>query len=100
MECSPLPVPYNDVDVMFGEVDLVQTECVAKPQQICKPVTVNKCGMATYTRITEVPEKVCKDIKILVPTQEEIHKQWCLFNEVDNIDFDAAVKNIIGNQEN
>ena len=98
MMCEPMSVPYNDVDVMFGEVELVQTDCVAKPQQVCKPVKTNKCGMAMYTRITEVPEKVCKDITILVPAQDEIHKQWCLFNEVKNIDFNVAVKNILDNQ--
>ena len=99
MDCKPITVQYNDVDIMFGEVELVQTDCVAKPQQVCKAVKTNKCGMASYTRITEVPEKVCKDIKILVPKQDEIHKQWCLFNEVENIDFNAAVKDILENQE-
>ena len=98
MECKPVPVSYNDVDVMLGEVDLVQTDCVAKPQQVCNPVRQNKCGMATYTVVTQVTDKVCKDITILVPHQDEIHKQWCLFNQVDNIDFDAEVKNILENQ--
>ena len=52
LECFPMPVPYKDVDAMFGEVALVHTDCVAKPNQVCRPVTTNKCGMATYTRIT------------------------------------------------
>ena len=98
MACEPIIVEYNDVDIMFGEVELVQTDCVAKPQQVCKPVKTNKCGMATYTTITELTEKTCKDIKIMVPAQDEIHKQWCLFNEVENIDFNAAVKDILATQ--
>ena len=99
MECKPVPTPYNDVDVMLGDADLVQSDCVAKPQQVCKPVNTNKCGLATYTTVKQVIDKVCKDITILVPQQDEIHKQWCLFNQVDDIDFDAEVKNIIENQQ-
>ena len=92
MECDDISVPYNDVGVMTGRINLTSTDCKVTAQQICKPVQQQKCDGITYTRITEVPEKVCKVIPIMVPTQEKIHKEWCLFNQAENIDFDAEVK--------
>jgi len=92
MKCENITVPYNDVGVMFGSVNLTSTDCKSSPQQVCTPTTAQKCGVVTFTRITEVPEKVCKVITIMVPTQDKIHKEWCLFNQADNIDFDAEVK--------
>ena len=36
-------------------------------------------------------------VTIPVPTQPELHKQWCLFDDRDNIDFDKEVRRIAEN---
>ena len=35
-------------------------------------------------------------VRIPVPSQARIHKQWCIFDQTENIDFDQEVRNIIG----
>ena len=36
---------------------------------------------------------------IPVPSQPKLHKQWCLFDQSDNIDFDREVRKIIGTHD-
>ena len=38
----------------------------------------------------------CSIIPIPVPSQEKLHKQWCLFDQIDHIDFDEEVRKITG----
>jgi hypothetical protein len=35
-------------------------------------------------------------VTIPVPSQPKLHKQWCLFDQSDNIDFDREVRKIVG----
>ena len=34
---------------------------------------------------------MCTTVEIPVPSQSKLHKQWCLFDQEDNIDFDRQV---------
>ena len=36
----------------------------------------------------------CSIVSIPVPSQEKLHKQWCLFDQTENIDFDQEVRKI------
>ena len=38
-------------------------------------------------------------VTIPVPSQPKLHKQWCLFDQVENIDFDREVRKIAGDVE-
>ena len=38
----------------------------------------------------------CSIVPIPVPSQEKLHKQWCLFDQSDNIDFNEEVRKITG----
>ena len=46
--------------------------------------------------LTQVPVTECSIIPIPVPSQEKLHKQWCLFDQIDHIDFDEEVRKITG----
>jgi len=39
----------------------------------------------------KIPETVCSTVDIPVPSQTTLHKQWCLFDQEKNIDFDRQV---------
>ena len=41
----------------------------------------------------------CSVVEIPVPSQPKLHKQWCLFDQADNIDFDTEVKKIENKQK-
>ena len=36
-------------------------------------------------------------VSIPVPSQEKLRKQWCLFDQTENIDFNTEVRKITGN---
>ena len=38
-------------------------------------------------------------VEIPVPSQPKLHKQWCLFDQAENIDFDTEVRKIENNEE-
>ena len=38
-------------------------------------------------------------VEIPVPSQPKLHKQWCLFDQAENIDFDTEVKKIENKQK-
>ena len=42
----------------------------------------------------------CSLVEIPVPFQPKLHKQWCLFDQAENIDFDSEVRKIAGSVEN
>ena len=41
----------------------------------------------------------CSVVEIPVPSQPKLHKQWCLFDQAENIDFDTEVKKIENKQK-
>ena len=43
-----------------------------------------------------MPETECSVLQIPVPSQNKLHKQWCLFDDLDKIDFDQEVRKIAG----
>lgn len=47
----------------------------------------------------QVPDTICTTVEIPVPAQPKLHKQWCLFDQADNIDFDREVRRIAGPAE-
>ena len=42
----------------------------------------------------------CTVVEIPVSSQPKLHKQWCLFDQAENIDFDTEVKKIEKKQKN
>ena len=49
--------------------------------------------------VFKVPVTNCSTIDIPVPSQDKLHKQWCLFDQTENIDFNAAVRKITADTE-
>ena len=49
--------------------------------------------------VFKVPVTNCSTISIPVPSQEPLHKQWCLFDQTENIDFNAEVRKITADTE-
>ena len=47
----------------------------------------------------QVPITDCSLVEIPVPFQPKLHKQWCLFDQAENIDFDIEVKKIENNKK-
>ena len=41
----------------------------------------------------------CSVVEIPVPSQPKLHKQWCLFDQAENIDFDTEVRKIESNEK-
>ena len=48
----------------------------------------------------QIPVTDCSVVEIPVPSQPKLHKQWCLFDQAENIDFDTEVKKIEKKQKN
>ena len=48
----------------------------------------------------KIPVTDCSVVEIPVPSQPKLHKQWCLFDQADYIDFDREVKKIENKQKN
>ena len=49
--------------------------------------------------VFKVPVTNCSTIDIPVPSQDKLHKQWCLFDQSENIDFNAEVRKITADTE-
>ena len=49
--------------------------------------------------VFKVPITNCSTINIPVPSQDKLHKQWCLFDQSENIDFNAEVRKITADTE-
>ena len=87
MNCTEESLPYMDyfnttVDLMADTMN-----CTVDKRAVCEPETVEKCDDITFTQCTDVPQKNCINHEVLVPSQSKIHKQRCLFDQNDNIDF-------------
>ena len=47
----------------------------------------------------QIPVTDCSVVEIPVPSQPKLHKQWCLFDQAENIDFDTEVRKIESNEK-
>ena len=52
-----------------------------------------------FFSVFKVPVTNCSTIDIPVPSQDKLHKQWCLFDQSENIDFNAEVRKIKADTE-
>lgn len=97
MECVPVPVRYADYENTTTEAIADTIDCSVHKKPVCEPMTSKKCAETTYTRCEEVPDTVCSLVEIPVPSQEKLHKQWCLFDQVEGeLDFAKEVSKISG----
>jgi len=94
MNCLEFPVTYFDYENITSPVMADQMDCQVEKVPVCRPITTTKCDDVTYTKCEEVPDQVCSSVEIPVPAQQQLHKQWCLFDQEENIDFDRQVKAI------
>jgi len=100
MICVDMPVTYSDY-ANATSLHMADTmDCTVEKVPVCEPVTSQKCAATSYTRCEEVPETTCSVVKIPVPSQAKLHKQWCLFDQREgDIDFDREVRKITGSVE-
>ena len=99
MNCEQVPYPYIDLVNVTMQAKVSVSDCTTTPVQVCSASKVNKCAKVTYERCAEVPDASCQEARVPVPSQTQIHKQWCLFdhgNDGETIDFDQQVRDIIG----
>ena len=94
MACDSVPVNYFDYENTTSPRMADTLDCRVDKKVVCSPVTSTKCADITYTRCEEVPVTNCSTVSIPVPAQEKLHKQWCLFDQKENIDFNAEVRKI------
>jgi len=94
MNCVDVPVSYFDYENVTTQAMADSLDCQISKVPICEPLTTTKCDEVTYTKCQEVPETVCTTVDIPVPSQPILHKQWCLFDQEDDIDFDKQVRKI------
>ena len=94
MACDSVPVNYFDYENTTSPRMADTIDCRVDKKVVCSPVTSTKCADITYTRCEEVPVTNCSTVSIPVPAQEKLHKQWCLFDQKENIDFNAEVRKI------
>jgi len=94
MNCVDLPVTYFDYENVTTEAMADSLDCTVSMVPVCTPLKSTKCGEVKYTKCQEIPETVCTTVDIPVPSQPILHKQWCLFDQEDNIDFDKQVRRI------
>merc|ERR1711881_70508 len=94
MVCEDSPVSYFDYENTTTPQMADTMDCSTNKKVVCEPVTSKKCAEVTYTRCEEIPITDCSLIEIPVPFQPKLHKQWCLFDQAENIDFDTEVKKI------
>merc|ERR1719219_454402 len=75
-------------------------ECQVEKRSVCHPVESRKCSTVKFTKCTQVPVSDCIPVKEVVPYQDIIHKQWCLLDHKDNIDFESEIRKLTGNSMN
>merc|ERR1712136_667130 len=75
------------------------SDCEVIPLQVCQSTREEKCGQVEYLKCTQVAVEECQSALIIVPSQEEVHKQWCLFDQADNRDFDQDVRDILSQEQ-
>jgi len=94
MVCQDTPVSYFDYENTTSPHMADTMDCTIDKKAVCEPVTSKKCAEVTYTRCEETGRTTCSVVTIPVPSQPKLHKQWCLFDQVENIDFDREVRKI------
>jgi len=94
MLCDTIPVSYFDYQNITNSKMADTMDCLVEKKAVCTPVTSMKCADITYTKCQELPKLNCSTVSIPVPSQEKLHKQWCLFDQTENIDFDEEVRKI------
>jgi len=94
MNCYDYPVSYFDYENITSQVMADTMDCKVEKVPVCNPITSTKCDDVTYTKCKELPETICETVEIPVPSQSKLHKQWCLFDQEDDIDFDRQVRKI------
>jgi len=101
MNCIDYPVSYFDYENVTSTVMADTMDCQVEKIPECHPVTSTKCDNIVYTRCEELPQTICTTVEIPVPSQQKLHKQWCLFDNEENIDFDRQVRRIteLANEE-
>lgn len=99
MSCIDEPVSYFDYENTTTPQMADTMDCTVDMRPVCEPVTQKKCAETTYTKCEEVPETECSVVEIPVPSQDKLHKQWCLFDNQQDIDFDQEVRKIAGTVE-
>lgn len=99
MSCIDEPVSYFDYENTTTPQMADTMDCTVDMRPVCEPVTQKKCAETTYTKCEEVPETECSVVEIPVPSQDKLHKQWCLFDNQQDIDFDEEVRKIAGTVE-
>jgi len=96
MVCEDTPVSYFDYVNTTTPTMADTMDCTVDKKAVCHPVTAKKCAEVTYTRCQEIGVTSCSVVSIPVPSQIKLHKQWCLFDNSDDIDFDREVRKIAG----
>jgi len=96
MICDSVPVNYFDYENTTSPRMADTLDCTVDKKVVCNPVTSSKCADITYTKCEEVPVTNCSVVSIPVPSQEQLRKQWCLFDQTENIDFNTEVRKITG----
>merc|ERR1711953_83812 len=96
MVCDSVPVNYFDYENTTSPRMADSLDCTVDKRVVCNPVTSSKCAEITYTKCEEIPITTCSVVSIPVPSQEKLRKQWCLFDQTENIDFNTEVRKITG----
>jgi len=97
----------KEVDYMYpGFINTTSTvmvdtmACQVEKRAVCHPVESRKCSTVKFTKCTQEPVNDCIPVKEVVPYQDIIHKQWCLLDHKDNIDFESEIRKLTGNPMN
>merc|ERR1711936_1473967 len=85
MECITTPHSYLSYENVTRPVMADTMECRVEKRVVCKPRKENKCASITYTTCSEVPKVDCKPKEVPCPSKEKIHKQWCLYDQDNDI---------------
>jgi len=100
MDCTDRDFMYPGFENITTKVMVDTMDCTVERKAVCSPAVSRKCEFITYSKCRQVPTVECFPAKEVVPYQEEIHKQWCLLDQKENIDLESEVKKIAGNPNN
>jgi len=99
MTCTGYNVPYVDFEAVTTQQVATTSDCEVIPLQVCQSAREEKCGQVEYLKCTQVAVEECQSARIIVPAQEEVHKQWCLFDQAEDRDFDQDVRDILSQEQ-
>ena len=71
-------VPHIETKMVY------EMKCEVKKKTLCEPQTKEKCEEIEYTETKQIPEEICTEEYIRVPTQEKEHKRKCLMMSNNN----------------